>query len=130
MPDERDAQRRHGFDTTHECSLFDDRSGPAPTLAFAKHTWRATEAFAEGARERALASVPGLSSNIGDSAMTRRQLMRRALQPQPPDVLGGWLADDGGEEAMKMKRRETGVRGHLGQRERGVEVALDRHHGA
>ena len=38
VPDERDAQRRDRLDATNETSFFDHRSGPAPTLAFAKHT--------------------------------------------------------------------------------------------
>src|SRR5688500_12074099 len=56
--------------------------------------------------------------------------MRRALQPQPPDMLGGRLSNNHNKKPIKVKRRETRAMGQLGQRETGIEVALDGDHRA
>lgn len=90
-----------------------DRRSPPSALAFTKHTRSTPEAFGKGARECALASVAGFYSDVCNGTIARRELVRRALQPQPPDILGGRLTDDRREESMEVKRREARVLGQL-----------------
>ena len=114
VSDERNAEWRDRLDTTDVPALFDHARGPTSALAFAKHTGRAAETFAKGAREGALTTVPRLAPDIDDSTIARGQLTRRALEPQSPHVLGGWLSNDRSEQPMKVKRRETRMIGELG----------------
>ena len=72
----------------------------------------------EGPRESLVRLVAGVQGHLGDWPVEILQLLRRALQPQAPDVLLDVLAHHAAEDAVKVIGRERRDSGQLfeGQR--------------
>lgn len=51
--------------------------------------------------------------------------MRGAFEQQAPPILGRWLADDGGEDAMEVEQRHVRVASEVRQAQRPLELPFN-----
>src|SRR5437867_3609979 len=96
----------------------------------AEPSGRDSEVAREERREGTDAFESTVERHVRHAAAAAPQQRRSSLQPQTPDVAMRRLAEVRREEPMEMKRGETGVAGHGGQRQRFGQPAVDDGHGA
>src|SRR2546430_11563411 len=84
----------------------------------AEPSGRDSEVAREERREGPYALESAVERHLRHAAAAAPQQRRGSLQPQTPDVAMRRLAEVRREEPMEMKRGETGVAGHNGQRQR------------
>ena len=87
----------------------------------------ATEHLAERTGEGLLPRVAGAPRDDAHGVLGQAQIVRRALETQPPRVLGRPFAHDGAEDAMKMKGREARLARQRVQLGSSAGIALDPH---